>query len=93
MFSSVSRLGHDSRILYPDGACAAPTNDNSLLGMSCIILHVASCHTDDAVCHTALGSRKKKTFLRFVFVYSGVSRSRSQFLGVCRNSLAGMAVS
>ena len=25
--------------------------------------------------------------------YSGVSRSRSQFLGVCRNSLAGVAVS
>ena len=26
MFSYVSRLGHDSRILYFDGACDAPTN-------------------------------------------------------------------
>jgi len=32
MFWSVSRLGHDSRILYPDGDCAAPTNDNSCWG-------------------------------------------------------------
>ena len=24
--------GHDSRILYPDGAAAAPTNDNSCWG-------------------------------------------------------------
>ena len=56
MFSSVSRLGHNSRILYPDGACAVPTNDNSCWG-------------------------------------SASESSRSQFLGVCRNSLAGVAVS
>ena len=38
-------------------------------------------------------SRYKKKILRFPFVYSGVSRSRSQFLGVCRFLLAGVAVS
>jgi len=41
-FWSVSRLRHDSRILYPDGPCAVPTNDNSCWGSADYTRHKVS---------------------------------------------------
>jgi hypothetical protein len=48
MFSSVSSLGRGSRIFFFDGACAAPTNDNTCWESAVSFSESVSDDDDDA---------------------------------------------